>query len=1111
MKKYLLLVFLSIVCLQDIYANHTKGGWMYYEYLGPGVNDPTKLRYRIGLNLYIECNSTLIEPTWNFSFFNGRAPYNFIQDISVSAAPPYSINGCTSTSCYPCLNIIPSRCYKIINYETIVELAPSADGYIISKQRCCRVTGIVNLQPPSTSFGATFTIKIPGSNTGPTAPMNASPVFVFNDTAVVCSNNQFSINFNATDANADSLVYSFVDAYDGSNPSSPGWPNTTTADNPPYNPVLYSFPYSGATPLGAAVTINPVTGVISGIAPPTGEYVVCVLVKEYRNGIYIAESRKELHLQTAPCTPVTAIPNFVAITCDGFTVDFTESSTGGVNAWFWDFGDPASGPANTSTLPNPTHTFTDTGVFNIKLRVSISGQCSDSITRPLRVYPGFLPGFLTSPALCVNVPIQFTDTTYSRYGIVNSWRWDFGDPATLADTSHLQNPVYTYTSPGTYTVELRVNNDKGCSKIYTKPVTINGNPALSVFPADSVYCGLDTLQLTGVGAGNFNWTPPINIIGATTATPRVFPPVQTKYYAKLTDANGCITNDSLTVTPKFDLSNAIAGPVGICEEDTVTLTGSSNYVNNITWQWTPLATVESPNSNPTRVYPRVTTTYTLNTRWGNNCVAAKTHTINVTPLANPNAGPDAFVCGGGQTSTQLNASGGISYVWTPATGLSNPNIANPIASPTAPTFYVVAVGVASCPKLRTDTVFVDVGTLPVFNTINDTLICNIDTLQLTTNGTGNYTWSPNYMISSTTVASPLVSPDIPTWYYVQLTDAVGCQSKDSVFVDVRDSVSLKLGGDTTICQTDGILLNITSDALNYQWTPSTYLNFDNIKQPLATPLTTITYTVTGSIGKCKKQDDIKINVVPYPIANAGPDVNICTGFSAQLNAVGGTIYTWSPATFLTDRLIPNPVSVNPSASIRYIVTVRDILGCPKPVKDTVWVKVYSPVIANAGPRDTSVVLGEPLLLNGTGGASYVWSPPTWLNNPYVYNPVSLPPDNIEYILTATDLNGCIDIDSIRVHLFKVDSDIYVPTAFTPNADGNNDVLRPILLGMMRLNYFRVYNRWGVLMFSTSLKDKGWDGRYNGKAQDPATFVWMAEGINYKGETRRKKGYAVLIR
>ncbi len=1108
MKKYLLFIFLSVVFLQDTYATHTKGGWMYYEYLGPGINDPMKLRYRIGLNFYVECNTTVPESGWNFSFFDGAAPYTFLQDIPVNPSPFIQIAGCTLLSCYPCLNIVPTRCYQISNYEIIVELDPNPNGYIISKQRCCRVAGISNIQPPSDDFGATYTIKIPGTVIIPTGPQNSSPQFVFNDTVVVCGDSYFAMSFQATDPDGDSLSYSFIDAYDG---ASSGAPNPGTASTPPYNNVLYALPFSGVQPLGSFVSIDPVTGLISGIAPASGIYVICVLVKEYRNGIFFSESRKELHLNAASCVPLAANPNFVPITCDGFTVDFTESSTGNPNTFFWDFGDPLSGAANTSTLQNPTHTFTDTGIFNVKLVVSISSQCIDSVIKPIRVYPGFLPGFLTSPALCVNKPIQFTDTTYTAYGIVDSWRWDFGDLSTLADTSHLQNPVYTYTLPGNYDVQLIVTNDKGCLKTYNKIITINGNPLLSVFPADSVYCGLDTLQLNGVGAGSFNWTPPINIINANTATPLVFPNVQTKYFARLTDLNGCIANDSLTVTPKFDLSNAITGPVSICEEDTVVLRGTSNYINAITWRWTPAVTSESPTNDTTRVYPIVTTTYTLRTQWGNHCIVNKTHTINVIPLAIPNAGPDAFVCSGGQTSTQLNAGGGISYVWTPVTGLSNPNIRNPIASPILPTYYVVAVGVTGCAKLRTDTVFVDVSSVPVFNTINDTLICDIDTLQLTTSGTGNYNWSPNYMISNTSVANPLVSPNVPTWYYVTLTDAVGCKSIDSVFVDVKDKVTLNAGPDTTICQTDGFFLNTTSDALHYKWTPSTYLDYDTLKQPFARPLNTITYQVIGNIGKCQSTDAVTINVVPYPPANAGPDVFICTGFSVQLNASGGSSYAWSPATFLNNRLIPNPVSVRPTANIQYIVTVRDVLGCPKPVKDTVWVRVYPAVIADAGPRDTSVVLGEPLFLNASGGTTYTWNPSTWLNNANIQNPVSLPQDDIKYILTATNAVGCIGTDTIYVDLYKVDPDMYVPTAFTPNADGNNDVLRPILLGMKQLNYFRVYNRWGVLMFSTTEKGKGWDGRYNGKGQDPATFVWMAEGVTFNGQTKQKKGYAVLIR
>ncbi len=1113
MKKSLLLLLLSLTCLQNVLASHTKGGWMYYEYLGQGINDPSKLRYKVGLNLYIDCNSNLIESTWNFSFFSAKPPYAFLQDVTVPAGIPNSISGCTAQTCYPCISPIPDRCYKIVNYETIVELDPSPDGYIISKQRCCRILGISNLRVPSDAAGETFTIKIPGINSSDntSAPFNASPIFVFNDTAVVCGGSPFSLNFSATDPNDDSLAYSFVAAYDGGSNTATGWPNPTSAGPPPYSTVAYVLPYSGTQPLGAAVTIDPVTGIVSGIAPPIGEYVVCVLAKEYRNGIYIAESRKELHLKTAFCNPLFAIPNFAPVTCDGFTVTFNESSSGNPTNFFWDFGDPTS-PTNTSTQQFPTHTFTAAGIFNIKLKVSIAGQCSDSITKPLSVFPGFVPGFSPPPVLCVGQPVKFTDNTTTAYGNVNSWHWDFGDPTTLADTSNAQFPSYTYPAPGaTYNVKLVVTNSKGCKDSITRTITVSDMPVVNVFPKDTIYCALDSIQLTGTGTGSFNWLPNSSIIGANTATPTVFPVTATKYYGTLTNAAGCSSTDSLTIHPMRDLTNAFTGPSPICEEDTVTLTGTCNYATNITWQWSPAATVETPGSSSTRAFPTVTTNYVLTTTWGKHCIATANKIITVKPLAIPNAGPGKVICSAQQSSTQITASGGSTYTWSPATGLSNPNIANPIASPTTTTIYTVSVGVTGCPKTRDDSLIVTVQGKPPLAVMNDTLICNIDTLQLTATGTGSYKWSPNYMINNTALQNPLVSPDIPTKYYLVLTDALGCTSKDSVFVDVKDHVSIFAGNDTVICRTDGFFFATVSDALHYKWSPATYLDKDSVKHPFAIPLITTTYHVIANIGKCESQDDIVVKVVPYPPANAGLDTAVCPGFSAQLTASGGSSYLWTPVTFLNNRNIANPLVIRPTASIRYIVAVTDTLGCPKPVRDTVWVNVYGKVIANAGPKDTSVVIGEPLALNGTGGISYLWDPATWLNNPQIHNPVALPQNNILYTLTVTSGTGCVGTDSILVHLYKIDPDMYVPTAFTPNGDGSNDILRPILIGMKELRYFKVYNRFGNLVYSTTEIGKGWDGNYAGKGQDPATYVWYAEGVTYKGEVRFKKGYAVLIR
>ena len=402
---------------------------------------------------------------------------------------------------------------------------------------------------------------------------------------------------------------------------------------------------------------------------------------------------------------------------------------------------------------------------------------------------------------------------------------------------------------------------------------------------------------------------------------------------------------------------------------------------------------------------------------------------------------------------------------------------------------------------------------PALSVTNDTLICIIDTLQLNAIGSGTFLWSPNYMISDVNIANPLVSPDVTTTYTVALTDAFGCTANKSIKVNVKNFVTQFAGADTLICRTDPVILQLTSDALHFLWTETpagNTLNDPTLQNPTATPLVTTTYHVVGNIGKCIAEDDITIVPIPYPPANAGPDNTICLGNSVQLNASGGSIYSWSPSAFLTATNIPNPVSVNPTNNVRYIVTVRDVLGCPKPVKDTVFLFVAK-IKANAGPRDTSVVINQPLQLYATGSINYSWTPATWLNDPFINNPIAYPQNDIEYVVRVSNAIGCFDTDSIRVHVFKVKPDLFVPNAFTPNRDGNNDIFRPIALGMKSVDIFRVYNRWGQMLYSGTGNGAGWDGNFAGKPQEAATYVWYAEGVDYTDKRIKRKGSVILIR
>jgi gliding motility-associated-like protein len=196
-----------------------------------------------------------------------------------------------------------------------------------------------------------------------------------------------------------------------------------------------------------------------------------------------------------------------------------------------------------------------------------------------------------------------------------------------------------------------------------------------------------------------------------------------------------------------------------------------------------------------------------------------------------------------------------------------------------------------------------------------------------------------------------------------------------------------------------------------------------------------------------------------------------------------------------------------------VLTVYDTIGCPKPGRDTVIVTVLPKVKAFAG-RDTSVVVGQELQFNASGGVGYFWSPPTGLSITIISNPIVLYSpeiDSVRYKLLVTDQAGCSDSAFVLVKVFKTNPYIFVPTAFTPNNDGLNDVVRPIAVGIQKIKYFSIYNRWGQMVFTTTVNGYGWDGKIAGKPQNSGTFVWMVSAIDYTGKPFFLKGTVTLIR
>ncbi len=578
----------------------------------------------------------------------------------------------------------------------------------------------------------------------------------------------------------------------------------------------------------------------------------------------------------------------------------------------------------------------------------------------------------------------------------------------------------------------------------------------------------------------------------------------------------------ITVAP-CDFAGAQLLPSYIsCDGSTFTFDNLNTSPLNVSFLWDFGDGNTSTQQSPTHTY-LVPGVYRLKlvVNPGGSCSDSTSSPLSVFPGFFPAFDDNAPMCKDlpvqFRDMTTLNH--GMVNFWKWDFGLSSvTNDTSRLKSPSftyaTPDSFKVSLIVGSDKGCR-DTIFktINIVDRPLFTITKDTLICSIDTLQLRAVGSSNgtVTWSPNYMISNVNSFTPLVSPDVTTTYTATFADAFGCVAIEKVTIKVVDRVTLQAGVDTTICLTDSVLLKLNSDALQFTWTPAVTLDDPRKKNPRALPTGSKTlYTVTGRIGKCSAQDNIEITTVPYPSANAGKDTTICFGNSVQLQARGGSIYTWTPSRFLSDVNISNPISQAPRNDVKYIVEVRDVLGCPKPVFDSVLVTVAK-IVADAGPADTSIVLGQPLQLNATGGTNYTWTPATFLNNNRISNPLAKPAEDIKYVVRVSNAQGCFDLDTISVTVYKIDPDLLVPTGFSPNKDGNNEVFRPIPIGMKSLDAFRVYNRWGQLVFSTTTIGVGWDGKVGGQDQGPGTYVWYASGTNYLDRKIEKKGTVILIR
>ncbi len=333
-----------------------------------------------------------------------------------------------------------------------------------------------------------------------------------------------------------------------------------------------------------------------------------------------------------------------------------------------------------------------------------------------------------------------------------------------------------------------------------------------------------------------------------------------------------------------------------------------------------------------------------------------------------------------------------------------------------------------------------------------------------------------------------------------------------LMITITDRPTIVAPSNKTVC--NGIVLSATNfmsstSGATYSWTnDNTSIGLSasgNGSVPAFTAVNTGAIPQTANVFVTADVNGCSGTPVSYTItvnSNTTPLFtqieSVCTGTSFNLPAISnnGILGSWDPA-------------INNNTTTTYTFTSDPTMGnCVLPV--TMTVEVHD-INVDAGV-DNIVTAYVPYQLQGSGGATnlqYTWVPSSALNNPTVPNPIAVLNSDTKFYLTVSDGSGCKGYDSVMIRVYR-DSGFYVPSAFTPNGDGLNDVVKVIPVSISKIEYFRIFNRYGNLVFETSDISKGWDGNYKNKKQDTGSYIFIVKGISITGTPVVRKGTLLLI-
>jgi gliding motility-associated-like protein len=667
--------------------------------------------------------------------------------------------------------------------------------------------------------------------------------------------------------------------------------------------------------------------------------------------------------------------------------------------------------------------------------------------------------YIANNPICVGDTERFANNSGGGSGPF-SYNWNFGSGATPATSNAQTPPPVVYSTAGIKTITL----------IYTAP----GGGG-------------------GCGGGGFSST------------------IAYQVTVNLLPAASFISNAPQCANAPVNFTNK--GTVGI----------------GITYSWdfgadaTPaVSTAENPSDI---IYSTGGTKKVTLTISNGFCTKVDTQSIVINPTPIASFTSNSPICTGDSVNFQnTGTASGATYAWTfgsgsaPATSVVQSPMGILYGTSGIKTVSLIAT-TGTCHDTSTQTILINQTPSVSFTSTSPQCQGNVVNFTNTGSSGGNWIYSWAFGAGAKPATSTSQNPNGIIYSTsgtktVTLTTSDGtCLNTKTQTININPLPVANAGKDTVICNNTSVTIGSAAIAGNtYSWFPTNTLNVPVFSNPLASPTAPTTIyivTVTNTATGCINTDSIVVTMLAPLAVNAGVDVKICRYDSTQIGAalVTGEKYVWTPSTGLNDIHLPNPVC-SPSTTTTYTVSVTNILGCG-PVTDEVTVTVHPLPIAEAGPND-SITLGSSTQLTATGGIEYLWSPPTGLSNIGIFNPIANPTVTALYIVKVTDVYGCVNTDSMTVYVIA--PNFWVPTAFTPNGDGQNDVFFVHGEGISNFE-LGVYNRWGEIVFTTKDLLTGWNGKrqLGGEDLPEGAYVYYVKGKLSNGTVINNTGIVNLIR